>query len=153
MSSINNRINSKAEQRLREKEFPLKIKKREKELLLEEAHSEVRKELNPSLKNIKVGISFSELGHIRAYNKAKNKEEKKKYRDALEEYWHKEKIIKDLGGIESILEVENNFRKYGTYGSIAKPSKAEVEATSKSEIKGLFFFILIAIVLIIILSL
>ena len=60
MSSINNRINSKAEQRLREKEFPLKIKKREKELLLEEAHSKVRKELNPSLKNIKVGISFSE---------------------------------------------------------------------------------------------
>lgn len=139
--------------RLSNQEFLSKIKQLEIKLSIEEANFEVRKEFDESLKNVKIGRSFSQLRHIRAYNKAKTKEEKKKHRDALEEYWHKEKIIKDLGGIESIVEAENNFRKYGTYGSIRKPSKAEVEATSKSEIKGLFIFILIAIVLIIILSL
>ena len=136
--------------RLTNQDFLYEIKKREKELLIEEANFEVRKEFDESLKNVKINRSFSELYHIRAYNKAKSKEEKKKHRDALEEFWYKIKMVEDLGGIESILEAENNFRKYGTYG---KPSKAEVEATSKSEIKGLFIFILIAIVLTIILSL
>lgn len=135
--------------RLTNQDFLYEIEIREKKLLLNEANLEVRKEFG-DLKGVKIGRSFNELHHIQEYKKAKSKEEKKKHREILEDHWHKEKIIKDLGGIESILEAENNFRKYGTYG---KPSKAEVEATSKSEIKGLFIFILIAIVLTIILSL
>ena len=86
--------------RLTNQEFLRKIKQLEIKLSIEEANFEVQKEFDESLKNVKIGRSFSELGHIRAYNKAKTKEEKKKHRDALEEYWHKEKIIKDLGGIE-----------------------------------------------------
>ena len=64
--------------RLTNQDFLYEIKKREKELLIEEANFEVRKEFDESLKNVKINRSFSELYHIRAYNKAKSKEEKKK---------------------------------------------------------------------------
>jgi len=54
--------------RLTNQEFLLKIKQLEIKLSIEEANFEVQKEFDESLKNVKIGRSFSELGHIRAYN-------------------------------------------------------------------------------------
>ena len=69
---------------LTDKEFLQKIKKREKELLLAQAHRE---------KHIKVGITFSELYHIQAYLEGNDKEYN---REELEKYWQRKETLKSI---------------------------------------------------------
>lgn len=123
-------------------EFLQKIKKREKELLLEEANLEVRKELGENI-NFRIDNrkGFDELETIKKYKKAKTLKQKTIHRKALEEHYKQQAMSKFVW---EEISGKYNFRSDGTYGRVPRRTRPE----SKSDIKKFILFTVAFLVII-----